>query len=378
MRIAIDGNEANTKTRVGVHQYAFEIITNIYRLNENSNTKNVFTIYLKDKPLRDLPKENEYWKYEVLATRRVWILTKFMPHLLKHLEHDVLFVPSHYTPPISRIPVVCTIHDLGYLNFSGQFKLYDFWQLKWWTAISLYISKYIISVSKATQKDIVRHYGRGISKKTQVVYHGLDHTKYNLNITNAKINSTREKYSIPINYILSLGTLKPSKNVEGVIKAFAKIAKFDDAVSLVVSGKKGWLYESIYDLVKKLNLEEKVVFTGFIKEDDKPAILSGARLLISPSFWEGFGMHILESYACGTPAVVSPVASMPEVAGDFAIYVDPLDIDDISHKTENVLKLNEEEYNKLSLKCVKHASHFTWEKSARDTLKVLKSASSNV
>jgi len=378
MRIAIDGNEANVSNRVGVHQYAFEILSNLYRINERATNKNQYTIYLKSDPLHDLPVANKWWRYETLRGGKVWILSKLMPHLLKRKDHDVLFVPSHYAPPISRIPIVSTIHDLGYLEFSGQFRRYDFWQLKWWTAITLFVSKYIISISKATERDIVRHYGRSKEDKIKVIHHGLDHDRYKKNISLDKISRVKKKYHIPKNYILYLGTLKPSKNIEGIIKAFSKIAKTNEDISLVVAGRKGWMYESIYTLVEREKLQDRVIFTGYIKEDEKPPLYSGARLLMSPSFWEGFGMHILESYACGVPTIVSSSASIPEVAGDFAIYVNPSDVDDIAKKTENTLNLDKEEYNKLREKCIRHALKFSWEKSAHDTLKVLSKATKDV
>ncbi|MFC1649110.1 glycosyltransferase family 4 protein [Patescibacteria group bacterium] len=376
MRIAIDGNEANIEEKTGVHQYAFEILYNIYRIASKSTTKYHFTIFLKNTSRSDMPKETDWWKYIVLPGEKVWILTKLMPHLLFHREHDVLFVPSHYVPPILRIPTVCTIHDLGYLEFSGQFKRYDFWQLKLWTAISLIVSKYIISVSNATKKDIVRRYHRIDRNKVKTIYHGYDKVRYNQNVSAATIKNIIKKYKIPNNYILYLGTLKPSKNIEGIIRAFSK-TKNKEQLKLVIAGKRGWLYESIYELVKKERLQDKIIFTGYINENDKPALYSGAKLLMSPSFWEGFGMQVMEAFACGTPAVVSRVASLPEVAGKAGIYVNPNDISDITKKTEMVLQMDKLEYNQLQKKCIKQAENFSWEKAANDTLKVLEQSSKN-
>ena len=173
MKIGIDGNEANIVEKVGVHQYAFKVLWGIYNLEKDSKSRNSYVIYLKHPPREDLPKENEYWKYKVMPGKGLWVLTKLMPHLLIGPKPEVFFNPSHYLPPIMTIPSVCTIHDLGYLKFSGQFKKYDYWQLKYWTAISLIVSNYIITFSKSNIRDIVRHY-KFTSKKLDFVYHGYD------------------------------------------------------------------------------------------------------------------------------------------------------------------------------------------------------------
>ena len=132
---------------------------------------------------------------------------------------DVIFSPSHYLPPVTFMPKVFTVHDLGYLRFSAQFKKYDFWQLKYWTAISVSISKYIIAVSNSSKGDIVRHYPFA-SKKIHVVHHGYDKERFNQKITNHVVRRVKKKYGIDKDYILFLSTLKPSKNVDGILEAY--------------------------------------------------------------------------------------------------------------------------------------------------------------
>jgi glycosyltransferase involved in cell wall biosynthesis len=265
--------------------------------------------------------------------------------------------------------------DLGYLKFTGQFKKYDFWQLKYWTAISISISKYIISVSENTKKDIVRHYNKS-SNKVIVVHHGYDKARFNTNIRDYDVRRVKKTYGITGDYILFLSTLKPSKNIEGIIDAYYKICSYnkDISVKLVIAGKKGWLFNSIFKKVKDLNLGKKVIFTDFIEEKDKPALLSGATLLISPSFWEGFGMHILESLACGTPVVISNVASIPEVVGGAGVFVNPESPESISKGIIKVLSMKEEEYNKIVKMGIKQADKYSWKKCARETIRILEKA----
>jgi len=377
MIIGIDGNEANVENKSGVHQYAYHILWGLYNSRKKGLNDHQFTIYLKRQPRNDLPKQGKFWKYEVIGGSKLWVLAKLMPVLIKNKNLDLFFTPSHYLPPLPLgLAKVCTIHDLGYLRFSEQFKFYDFWQLKLWTAISISISKYVIAVSEFTKKDIVRHYPFA-SKKVVVVHHGYEKERFNNKINQNLVRRICAKYRIPkhTDYILFLSTLKPSKNVEGLLDAFSKLKdEFPDLV-LVIAGGKGWLYESIFKKVKELGIEGSVIFTGYVAEEDKPSLLMGAKVFVSPSFWEGFGMHVLETMACGTPVVVSPVASLPEVVGDAGIYVDPRNVDSISKGMQKILNLKEKRYNVLKERVLKQAQNFSWEKTTKETVGVLEKLS---
>ncbi|KKP31352.1 MAG: Glycosyl transferase group 1, partial [Candidatus Woesebacteria bacterium GW2011_GWC2_31_9] len=177
MIIGIDGNEANVKNRVGVNKYAFEMIWGLYKLTQNKPYEHNLIVYLKNVPLEDLPKERENFKIKVIPGGGLWIITKLTPYLFRNPEKiEVLFSPSHYTPPLLTIPRVCSIMDLGYLKFSGQFEKKVLWQLKCWSAISILVSKQILTISESTKKDIVRHYPFA-SKKTTVTLLGYERDK---------------------------------------------------------------------------------------------------------------------------------------------------------------------------------------------------------
>jgi glycosyltransferase involved in cell wall biosynthesis len=372
MIIGIDGNEANTKEKVGVHQYAYEILWGMYKLQDIKRAGVKFVIYLKESPRKDMPKGNNYWEYKIIRGKGLWVLTKLMPELLKSSQTDVLFAPHHYLPFFSRCPKVCMIHDLGYLNFSGQFRKKDYWQLKIWSAISIIISKYIIAPSESTKKDIVRHYPFA-EKKVLVVFHGYNSLLFNQNISQKIVRQVAVKYRISSKYLLFLSTLKPSKNIEGLLDAFAAIRK-DFNYKLVIAGKKGWFYDSIFEKCKNLGLDKEVIFTDYLSEEDKPALIKGAKVFILPSFWEGFGMDIINAMACGVPVVVSNRASLPEVAGGAGIYIEPDDVNSLVNGIRKVLEMGNREYNRLSQKCIGQAARFSWEKSAKDTLSILLNA----
>jgi glycosyltransferase involved in cell wall biosynthesis len=373
MIIGIDGNEANEKFRVGVHQYAFWLLKTLAALRKEWEEEHQFIIYLKNPPADDFPKEFKGWKYEVIPGEGMWILKKLMPRLWKLREVDVFMALNHYLPPILPVPSVCAIMDLGYLENTEQFNKKDFWQLKYWSAISMQRAKTIITISQSAKKDIAKHY-KSLAEKTVVIPLGYDENTFHAHVSQEQVKRVLKKYEIDADYILFLSTLKPSKNIEGLLEAFARISSFQLPVSnlkLVIAGKKGWLYDPIFRKVQELKLTEKVIFTDFIPEEDKAPLLSGAKVLAAPSFWEGFGIQVLEAMACGTPVVISKIASLPEVGGKAAVYCDPNDIDSITMGLQKVLSMPKAEYNKLKLESVRQAKKFSWEKTARETLEVL-------
>jgi glycosyltransferase involved in cell wall biosynthesis len=378
MIIGIDGNEANISNRVGINEYAYELLRGIYKLQDEWKNRHQVYVFLKNKPLPDFPQESKRFHYQIISGSKNWVLTRLSPYLFRNkLNLDIFFSPNHYVPLFSPIPLVCSIMDLGYLEFSEQFTKRDFWQLKFWTAYSLRVSKAIIAISNSTMKDIVRHYPFA-SGKTFVTHLGFDSSQFNTDIGMDDVRRIKEKYSIVGDYILYLGTLKPSKNIEGLIDAYGILnSKFKIQNSklsvprLVIAGKKGWLYESIFSKVNKLSLNGKVIFTDYIQEQDKPALIKGAKVFCLPSFWEGFGLDVLNALASGVPVVVSDRGSLPEVVGKAGIIVNPDDCSDIADGLVKVLSASEISYNKLVQEGLERVKRFNWLKTVRETLNVI-------
>jgi glycosyltransferase involved in cell wall biosynthesis len=372
MVIGIDGNEANTNAKVGVHQMAYEMLWGLFKLQDAKSTNTEYWIYLKNEPGKHLPPERNNWKYKILPGGRIWILTRLMPSLWKTPRPDIFFTPTHYLPPFLPMPGVCSITDLGYLVFSGQFKPYDYWQLRLWTAISLYVSKYIISISNSTSEDIVKNYPF-TTNKVKTIYLGPNSLDFSDKSAKTAPQKILKHYRITKPYVLFISTLKPSKNIEGLVEAFAKV-KTRSSYQLVIAGKKGWLYDSIFERVQKLGLTESVIFTDYLPEEHKPVLLKNAKVFTAPSYWEGFGIDILNAYAAGVPAVVSKVASIPEVAGEAGIYVDPTDIKSITAGIDRVLAMNKKEYNYQVELGYKQLEKFSWEKCSKELFEVLNEA----
>lgn len=359
MLIGIDANEANlTRNRVGINQYAFDLLHALYQLP----TSHRFVIYLKTPPLDDLPKEKESWHYRVIPFPKLWTQTRLPFDLYTHSPRpDVFFSMTHYAPRWSPVPTVVAIMDLGFLQTPEQFTAKDFNQLKFWTQYSVKQAAHIVTISEHTKKDIIKYYDR---KNITVTYPGYDQKLFKPN-RNSQI---LKNYGITEPYILFLSSLKPSKNIEGLIRAHSLLPS---AYYLVIAGKKGWLYDKIFQTVKDLKLENKVTFTGFVEEADVPVLMTHAAAFVMPSFFEGFGIPVLEAMACGTPVVISQIASLPEVAGDAGIYVNPYDIASIASGLQTAIGPKRADFIKLGLN---QSKKFSWTTCAKQTLRVLQSA----
>ncbi len=187
----------------------------------------------------------------------------------------------------------------------------------------------MLADSAATKADLVRAYGVA-ADKVHVVHLGRDARLARVDDP-AALAEVRGRYGVAPRYLLYVGTLQPRKNLGRVVDAFAHIAGAPAAagVQLVLAGKQGWLYDDLYAQVNRLGLAGRVAFPGYIADDDLPALLSGALAFVYPSLYEGFGIPVLEAGACGVPVITSNTSSLPEVAGDAAILVDPHDVDAI-------------------------------------------------
>ena len=361
MKIALIGYEANVTHRVGSNQYAFELLKALYR----EDHKNHYTVFLPSPPLSDLPKPRDNWQYKIVGPKRFWNILGLPLALFRyHPKLDVVFNPGHYCPLFSPAPLVVSIMDLGYLKFPQHFPKVTYWKLKFWTALSIKRAKNLLTISQRTKNDIIKHY-QIEPKKITVAYPGYDQDKFKKKVSEQEIKEVKDRYKIKDDYLLFLSTLKPSKNIEGLLEAFAQLK--DQNLSLVIAGKKGWMFETVFAKVKDLDLVEKVIFTDFVPDDDVPALLTGAKVFVLPSFWEGFGIPVVEAMVVGTPVVVSNVGSLPEVVGEAGVIVDPKSPQDIARGIKEAFKKREE----LIGRGFKQVSQYDWGKCARKVLKVL-------
>jgi glycosyltransferase involved in cell wall biosynthesis len=170
-------------------------------------------------------------------------------------------------------------------------------------------------------------------------------------------------------YILYVGVLEPRKNIPRLIAAFARIAERVPELVLAIGGKRGWLYDQVFAQVQRSGLAERVRFLGYVPHEDLPALYTGARIFAYPSYHEGFGLPVLEAMRCGAAVVTSNVSSLPEVAGDAALQVAP---EDEVALADALLRLATDETLRalLSRRARARAEEFSWERCARETLRV--------
>ena len=363
MNIGIDGNEANVGKRVGIGEYAFELLSQFEQLSI-SNLQ--FTIYLKVPPLSHMPKEREGWRYKVIGPSKLW--TRFALPLrlfLSNSKPDVFFTPTHYAPLFSPCPTAISIMDLSYLHFPELFAKKDLYQLTNWTKQSVKKAKKIFAISKFSKNDIINSY-RVRDRDVVVTYPGIKANNSNIKTQNMDI--LKKKYKLDRPYILFVGTLQPRKNIVKLIEAFSKLDKKD--IDLVVVGKKGWLYEDILAAPGKFGVLERVKFLDFVRDEELPLFYRHALCFVMPSLYEGFGLPVLEAMREGCPVLASDVSSLPEAGGDAALYFNPGDVSDIAAKIERVIG-DEDLRKEMVEKGYKQIKKFSWEKAAGETLKVL-------
>jgi glycosyltransferase involved in cell wall biosynthesis len=371
MTIGFDINEANIGQRVGVNQVAYATFKALVEALPGGDKIIAFS---KQRPLPDLPAQSEKLNYEIFGPNKLWVLTGLTKRLFFNKPKvDVLFSPSHYTPLLSLVPSVIYLMDLAYERFGTEFfTTYDITQLKRWTPLSIKKAKHILTISEFSKREIVALYHTPPEKIT-VVYPGFDRTTYHSKIPKTKQAQVRKKYAITGKYLLYVGTLQPRKNLNKLIEAFAALG--NTAVKLVIGGKKGWLYDQIFEQVRALKLENRILFLGFVAGEDLPGLIKGAIAYVLPSLYEGFGMPPVEAQAVGVPVIVSRVSSLPEAIGSSGIYIeDPNSVESITLALNKAICLKKSERRAIIEEGKENTKRFDWSLSAQ-ILEILKRVS---
>jgi glycosyltransferase involved in cell wall biosynthesis len=229
----------------------------------------------------------------------------------------------------------------------------------------------IIADSEYTKADIIRFYSIS-EEKVDVVHLGVDEQRGPQE--SSETQAVLERYGICSPYLLHVGRVEKKKNLCRTLEAFASIKKrLTDPIQIVLAGSPGPGGEEVFEVIDRLDLKADVRLVGYARPEDLAALYSEATVFLFPSLYEGFGMPILEAMACGTPVLTSNVTSLPEVAGDAALQVDPLDVESIA---QGLLRLLEdprlrEQYIRKGFERIKE---FTWEKTARETMAVYRKA----
>lgn len=361
MTIGIDGNEANVVRRVGVSVYALSLLK-YFRTQASADLK--FRVFLRASPLAHMPKANKNFVYEVVNGPFLWSQIFLPLRLFQKRDIDVFWSPAHYLPRFCPVKTVVTIHDLSYLYFPNDFLKNDLVKLTEWTKYSVAQATKIIAVSKTTKKDVIEAY-KVSEDKVQVIYNGYEKKHI---ASESKLGSHIGSHP----YILYVGTLQPRKNITTLIAAFDKFKEIYPEFKLVIAGKKGWLYEKIFLEVTDLGLEDDVYFTDYISDNQLIFLYKNAFCFVMPSLYEGFGIPPLEAMSFGCPVVSSFVSSLPEVAGEAALYFDPKNKEELVEKLK-LLKTDKKMRLELIKKGKLRVKQFSWEECAKSTLDTIKS-----
>lgn len=367
LTIAIDASRTTTAHRSGTENYALQLIRALLALD----TPHRFYLYFRDTPPEGLLPVCSHVTRRIIPWRRVWTHSRFAAALWRD-RPDVTFVPAHTLPLWFPGPAVVTIHDLGYVYFPNAHAGFDRRYLEWSTRHSARRAKRIIADSLATVHDLAAHYNVS-ENRISLVYPGADETLARVEDPST-LAAVRARYGLPPRFLLFVGTLQPRKNIARIVQGYAAWRSHhpDRAdVALVLAGQQGWLYDPRWT-----EGVEGVIMPGYVAENDMAALYSAASALVFPTLYEGFGFPVLEAMQCGTPVITSNSSSLPEVAGDASLLIDPRDIPAIAEAIERIMS-DDVLRSDLVTRGYEHARRFTWERAAEQTLLTLETAATS-
>jgi len=366
MIIGIDASRANNNQRTGVEEYAFQLIQNLKILIP----ENIRVILYTDKPLQnELAELPMNWTQKVLKwpPKRLWTQFRLSWEMFFN-KPDVLFIPAHVAPIIHPQKTVMTIHDIAAVRFPKSYNWFERWYSIWSAKYAMKNLWKIIVPSKFVKTEIISILGTKNQEKIKVIYHG-----YNKNYQEKENNKIiLEKYNLPKAYLISVGRLEEKKNTVGIIQAFEKLKMFSgyEDLNLVLVGKPGFGYQKVKKIIENSLFKKEIIITGWVDEEDLPEIIKNAKIFVFPSFYEGFGLPILEAFTLGVPVIASSNNCLKEIGEQGCLYIDPQNIAEITetiHKLLNDLELR----NKLIILGKERLNNFSWKKSAQETCELL-------
>lgn len=303
----------------------------------------------------------------------IWHQTK-LPKLCK--EYDVLFLPAgNRRLPLSvPCPSVGTVHDFSSLHVKGK---YDRARMFYITKVLPFLIKkltLVLTVSESSKCDIVEYAGVP-EEKVIVTPLAANNKLYHPRGRGECISNLQDSIKVRDPYILYISRIEhPGKNHARLIKAFAQL-KRDEKIphQLVLAGSDWGRAEAVHEVADKCGFSDDIMFTGFVNSDDLPNLYCGCDLFVFPSLYEGFGLPVLEAMSCGVPVACSNISSLPEVAGEAGLLFDPYEVESIAAEMKRIVTDTEtaKRYVDAGLE---RSSQFTWERTARQTLQVLREA----
>lgn len=358
MKILVSGLSINQK-KAGTGQYGFNLINALEkdRIGHDISVVLQKGIHVKNKSIIE---RGPYKKSMLRILDEQFLLP------LIYRKYDLIHHIDYSSAVFSKKDFVLTVHDLSYYEYPETFTKFSGAFKRSLASIGIYKAKKVIVSSENTKRDMIKYFPKA-EEKIEVIYPGRPGYK---RIEDKKtIDKTIRKYGLGGQYILGVGTLEPRKNIERLIEAFREVAKHNKEIKLALVGKKGWLYEPIFEKIAYWNLQDRIIWTGYVPDEDMPVIYSGAKIFVYPSIYEGFGLPPLEAMSCGVPVITSNVSSLPEVVGDAAVLINPMEVGQIKDAILTLLH-DEELTEKLIAKGINQSKKFDWHVSAQKVVDI--------
>lgn len=357
--IGLDASRAVSNHRTGTEGYAYFLIKALLELGQGID----FRLYVNQKPAEGLFPAGANRQLVHLPAGRLWTHTRLAWELHRRPPH-LFFTPAHVIPLTYSGRSLATVHDLGYHYFPEAHTRPQTAYLRWSTAHNARRSQIVLADSAATKQDLIRWYATPATK-IEVVYPGRD-THLRPVTNHQQLATVQQKYGLRPPYLLYLGTLQPRKNLGRLITAYTQSGL---PHQLVLAGKVGWLAQPILQQIATLSLP--IHLPGFVADEDKAALISGATALLYPSLYEGFGFPILEAQSCGVPVLAANNSSLPEVAGEGALLVKAEDTPALAQALRQIV-LDQALRQRLVPAGYANIQRFSWAKAASQLLELFK------
>lgn len=373
MNIGIDIRCLLTPSRTGVGEYASELLTALFKIDQANqyflfyNAAGEMKVALPRWPQENVRYVGSSWPNKLFNTSlhvlRQPKLDRFAGHRSAGTGLDAWFSPNlSFTALSPRTRHILTIHDLSFEYFPDCYS----WQRRLWHKIlnpkrQCVRADIILTPSEHTQGDVIERYGIE-PKKVWCVYPGLSGA-FSARHT-SDLRAWRQKYQLPEKFILFLGTIEPRKNILGLIEAYKQSLLFNVHCALIIAGAIGWKHSAIMTAIEST---PGVRYIGYVTAADKPGLYQLAKLFVYPSLYEGFGFPVLEAMASGTPVITSNRSSLPEVAGAAGYLVNPYNVSELARAMSELLA--SEQLRSIFIERGKdQAQRFQWERAARQVL----------
>lgn len=373
MRIAIDAHSVGAGLG-GNETYAINLIEALAAIDQ----ENQYTVYVTKRTALD--RFADRWpNVSTCLTLPHTPLVRIPITLARELRrHPVDILHVQFTaPPFSPCPIVTTIHDLAFEHLPETFNRRSWMQLRLTVRHTARRAAQIITISEYSRADIINTYGIPPELVTVTpVAAAPDFTRVT---SDSELQRVRDIYGIKRGYLLSLCSIQPRKNLVRLIEAYSLLRRMHPEgklPQLVLAGKRGWLEKETMRAAKQV-ANADICFTGYVADEHLKALYSGATCFVYPSYFEGFGLPILEAMKCGTPVLAGNRTSIPEVAGDAALLFDPFDVSSLVEALKRVL--NDAPYRaSLSARGLQRANQFSWQRTAQLTLAVYQKAAAQI